>query len=123
MTFIDKLSALPSAINGLTQAHVALLNELWNSDDRGGFYLAYANMLSQMQPTSNTSSALISQAIQQCIMQAHISTYSGFIGGAALLGNAIAKYSDPENYKISLDQFSKDIVGGLFAAIQTAGLR
>ena len=83
MSFADELNGLPSAANGLTQAHLDVLTRLHSSGDRGGFYMAYMTMLSQMRPTSNTDQAVIDKAIFQVQMQAHISTYSGFIGGGA----------------------------------------
>jgi hypothetical protein len=120
MSFITSLNGLPPATNGLTQAHLDLLIQLHGSGDRGGFYLAYASMLGQIAASSNTSRDLIDAAIQQCYVQAHISTYSGFIGGAALLGNAVAKFANPENYSLTLDQFSNEIVGGLLDAIRAS---
>jgi hypothetical protein len=117
MNFLTALNALPPATNGLTQAHVDLLIQLHGSGDRGGFYLAYAAMLGQMTATSNTSRIVIDEAIEQCYVQAHISTYSGFIGGAALLGNAVAKFANPERYDVTLDEFSNNIVLGLRDAI------
>jgi hypothetical protein len=118
MSFIDGLSALSSATNGLTQAHLSLLTQLHASADRGGFYLAYAAMLKQIVPTSLTGATTIASAIKQCEVQAHISTYSGFIGGAALLGNAVAKFANPDIYTLTLDQFSNDIVKGFLEAIR-----
>ena len=57
-------------------------------------------------------------AANQVLLQAQISTYSGFIGGAALLGNALAKNADPDDYNLSLDKFSFDIANALLSEIE-----
>ena len=70
----------------LTAQDVAALRDILTSDsttaDRGGFYLAYYEMIKDID----------AEAARQVLMQAHISTYSGFFGGAALLGNALANW-------------------------------
>jgi Ca2+-binding RTX toxin-like protein len=54
---------------------------------------------------------------RQLLLQAYITSFSGFIGGAAILGNAIAKFGSPENYNLTLTQFSIDIIAGLLDTI------
>ena len=88
-------------VTQITQAHIDELESLLLNGDRGGFYLRYYEL----------------SGSQQALLQAHISTYSGFAGGAALFGNAIAKFSNPSLYTITLDQFSEDIAWGLFDGI------
>ena len=86
----------------------------------GGFYLAYAQLIRNYQgingitPTGN----LDTDAAAQAILQAEVSTYSGFAGGGALIGNAIAKFSAPDQYNLTLDQFSYDVANGLLSAIK-----
>ncbi|WP_344807708.1 hypothetical protein [Allohahella marinimesophila] len=46
---------------------------------------------------------------EQLLMQAQITTYSGAIGGMALEGNFRAKMAKPEQYTLTLDQFSHEI--------------
>lgn len=48
MTFVDELESLPSAANGMTTIHVNFLSSLLARNDRGGFYLAYYQMVSEM---------------------------------------------------------------------------
>ena len=80
----------------------------WQEADRGGFYLAYYDMIKNINP----------DAAQQVLLQAEITTYSGFIGGAALLGNALAKNADPIQYNIPLDKFSWEIADALCILIE-----
>jgi Ca2+-binding RTX toxin-like protein len=89
-------------LSQLTTEHVSTLRELWEADDRGAFYLYYYKLTGSVQS----------------LIQAHIGTYSGLYGGAALIGNAIAKHSNPELYSISLDEFSSRIVQGLLVGIE-----
>jgi hypothetical protein len=51
------------------------------------------------------------------LVQAHVSTYSGFAGGGALLGNALAKFANPDKYTVSLDEFSWDVAKNLYDKI------
>ncbi|WP_199084622.1 calcium-binding protein [Bosea sp. ASV33] len=96
----------------LSQSDVAelksLLGDSYQVGDRAAFYLRYYELI---KPHNSTAAA-------QILLQAHIATYSGFIGGAALLGNAIAKFARPDLYTISLDEFSWDICKGLLASIE-----
>jgi len=46
---------------------------------------------------------------EQLLLQAQITTYSGAVGGMALEGNFRAKHANPDNYKVTLDQFSHQI--------------
>ena len=97
----------------LTQADIDKLTSLLiDNKDRGGFYLAYYDMVKDVN----------SETANQILMQAHISTYSGWFGGAALLGNALAKYSNPEQDYVysndyTLDDFSQDIAGATLQLI------
>ena len=99
----------------LTQEQIETLEAYLTPDDdedvglldRGGFYLEYYEMIKDTDP----------EAAQQVLIQAHISTYSGFFGGAAIIGNAIAKYANPEAYSMTLDRFSYDIAAGLLSGI------
>ena len=47
--------------------------------------------------------------IEQLLLQAQITTYSGAVGGMALEGNFRAKHANPDDYKTTLDKFSHDI--------------
>nr|CAA6814394.1 MAG: Unknown protein [uncultured Thiotrichaceae bacterium] len=49
---------------------------------------------------------------EQLVLQTQITTYTGAIGSMALVGNMLAKDANPEKYKLSLDQFSLDILQG-----------
>jgi Ca2+-binding RTX toxin-like protein len=100
---------------GLTQADVLQLRAMMGSsyatsNNRGGFYLRYYELIKGYDQ----------QAAAQVLLQAHISTYSGFFGGAALLGNAIAKFARPDLYTITLDQFSWDIANALLLSIEAS---
>ena len=46
---------------------------------------------------------------EQILLQAQITSYSGAVGGMALEGNFRAKMANPEDYTLTLDQFSHDI--------------
>ena len=46
---------------------------------------------------------------EQLLLQAQITTYSGAIGGMALEGNFRAKIANPDDYTVTLDQFSHEI--------------
>ncbi len=46
---------------------------------------------------------------EQLLLQAQITTYSGAVGGMALEGNFRAKHANPDDYKVTLDQFSHQI--------------
>jgi hypothetical protein len=53
MSYLDlfhPVTGLPKATNGLTSAHYNALNSLVAAGGRGGFYLAYYEMLKQMNP-------------------------------------------------------------------------
>lgn len=52
----------------------------------------------------------------QVMMMAQISSYSGDVGGAAILGNLVA--SKHEDYNLSLDDFSRDVAERLFEAVR-----
>ena len=86
----------------------AILAPGWETADRASFYLAYYNLIKDINE----------DAADQVLLQTLITTYSGFIGGGAILGNAIAKFSDPNDYQIALDEFSFDIVNGLLTGIK-----
>ena len=92
----------------------SLIGTDWHTADRTGFYLEYYNLLKQYAPSNGGSGFSASDLM---LLQASISSYSGFAGGGALLGNALAKYANPDTYNISLDQFSWDVARGLFDTI------
>lgn len=92
----------------LTQTDINELREILGTSfdteaKRAEFYLAYYEKIKDVD----------FEAAKQVLIQAQITTYSGFIGGAALLGNAFAKFAEPELYNVSLDEFSWDIADGL----------
>ncbi|MGK0247956.1 MAG: hypothetical protein ACI910_000684, partial [Oleispira sp.] len=89
-------------VNKITTAHVDTMQALLNEGNRGGAYMFYYML------TGNT----------QALVQAQITTYSGFFGGAALYGNYLAKIANPDKYTLSLDQFSIDIVQANIDAIR-----
>lgn len=92
----------------ITQTDIIAMNALLRKGDRGGAYLYYYNLIKDVNR----------DAASQILIQAQITTYSGFFGGAALIGNAIAKNSNPDKYPAEgLDKFSSDIVQGLIDAI------
>src|SRR3954454_11080699 len=92
----------------LTQDDIDELTRLigtdWRVADRGGFYVAYYNLIKNIDR----------DAANLVLVQAHVSTYSGFAGGGALLGNALAKFANPDKYTVSLDQFSWDVANSLY---------
>ena len=92
----------------ITQLDILNMRSLLQKGDRGGAYLYYYNLIKDDDR----------DAVSQILIQAQITTYSGFFGGAAMIGNAIAKNSNPDKYpKEGLDKFSSDIVEGLINAI------
>jgi Ca2+-binding RTX toxin-like protein len=94
----------------ITQTDIIAMNALLKKGDRGGAYLYYYNLIKNVDR----------DAVSQILIQAQITTYSGFFGGAAMIGNAIAKNSNPDKYPAEgLDKFSADIVQGLIDAIAT----
>ena len=58
------------------------------------------------------------QSAYQLLGQAQITTYSGQLGGAALMGNATAKLKAGSAYNITLDYFSYLIAKRLVAAVE-----
>jgi hypothetical protein len=93
----------------------SLIGTDWHTADRTGFYLEYYNLLKQYAPSNGGNNFSTSDLM---LLQASISSYSGFAGGGALLGNALAKFANPDLYNISLDEFSWDVAAGLFASIK-----
>nr|AYN62292.1 hypothetical protein [Heteroscytonema crispum UCFS10] len=92
----------------ITQTDIIAMNALLKKGDRGGAYLYYYNLIKDVDR----------EAVSQILIQAQITTYSGFFGGAAMIGNAIANNSNPDKYPAEgLDKFSSDIVQGLIDAI------
>lgn len=92
----------------LTAENLAELRALLNNNDRAGFYIKYYDLTIDLDPAG----------ARQSLLQAHICSYSGFLGGGALLGNAIAKFSNPEKYTISLDAFSLAICWAMLGEIE-----
>jgi hypothetical protein len=72
----QSLTGVPRLTNDQIDELVRLLDV---NHDRGGFYLAYYNFIKPFSPSG----------AEQVLLQAQISTYSGFFGGGALIGNAI----------------------------------
>ncbi|WP_422136764.1 hypothetical protein [Endozoicomonas sp. ALD040] len=105
MNIQDILST--KAVDQVTEQHLAIMDSLINQGKRAEAYIYYAKL-----------SNLNVEQTNQLMLQAQITTYSGVIGGAALEGNYGAKVSDPENYNLSLDQFTVDIEKGLVSAIR-----
>jgi hypothetical protein len=91
----------------ITMTDVDAMIAILNSGDRAGAYLYYYNLIKDVDR----------EAANQILMQMQITTYSGFFGGAALIGNAIAKDSNPDLYPETLDQFSDEIGRGLLSTI------
>ena len=85
----------------LTQANIDQLTQLFNSGDRGGFYWEYYKITGEYQ----------------ALIQGQITTYSGTWGGLAMSGNYLAKITDQENYNLTLDEFSADIIAGTLNSI------
>ncbi len=98
----------------ITQENIDNLSEIlsggYAAGNRAEFYLAYYQLLKDNGADVD--------ALKQILIQTQISTYSGFFGGAALLGNAIALAANPEPYPGPLDNFSYEICVGMLAAIQ-----
>ncbi len=92
----------------LTMADVDAMNAILDSGDRAGAYLYYYNIIRDVDRA----------AADQILMQMQITTYSGFFGGAALIGNSIAKDSNPDLYPETLDLFSEQILRGLILTIE-----
>src|SRR5712671_1988693 len=103
---------------GLDQADIDALTTLigtdWRTADRGGFYVKYFEILKRIDGGARGP---IWDAANLVLVQAHVSTYSGFAGGGALLGNAIAKFGNPDKYTVSLDEFSWDVAKNLYDRI------
>ena len=98
----------------ITQDDVNRLQSLLDRARIEGFgraevYLEYYRLLKDIPGTE--------EARKQILIQTYITTFSGALGGAALLGNAIAKFSDPDNYQTTLTVFTEDIIQGLIDAI------
>src|ERR1700675_2681982 len=93
----------------------SLIGTDWHTADRTVIYLEYYNLLKQYAPSNGGNNFSTSDLM---LLQASISSYSGFAGGGALLGNALAKFANPDLYNISLDEFSWDVAAGLFASIK-----
>lgn len=90
-------------VEQITQEHIDELSDYIAAGDRGGFYLRLYQLTGE----------------KQVLIQASITTYSGVWGGMAVTGNYLAKLSAPENYQLTLDQFSMDIIEGTLRAIKT----
>jgi hypothetical protein len=73
------------------------LRTLLDNNDRAGFCLYYYNVTSS----------------RETLLQAHVATYSGFFGGSELFANAVAKFSNPTLYNLSLKAFSTRIAEDL----------
>lgn len=92
----------------ITQQNVDQIQYILDSGNRAGAYLYYYELIKTYD----------ADAAWQILIQAQITSYSGFFGGAALIGNALAKHSNPTLYNLSLDEFSRQIVQGLVDNIQ-----
>lgn len=85
----------------LTKDDIARLSQMLADGNRGGFYWEYYKLTGEYQS----------------LIQGQITTYSGAWGGLAMSGNYLAKLSDQENYQLTLDKFSADIIAGTLSAI------
>ncbi|HEY5364122.1 MAG TPA: hypothetical protein VIJ49_07975 [Aestuariivirga sp.] len=70
-----------AATLALTDQEIAILKSLLKAHDRAGFYMLYNAM------TDSTEAGL----------QSRISTFSGYVGGAALAANRLAQVEDGPN--------------------------
>lgn len=93
----------------VTQDHINVMQGLLDNNQRAEVYMYYSKLIGNNDPS----------AVNQLMMQAQITTYSGIIGGAALMGNFNAKKNAPDLYNLTLDDFSKDIIQGMIKAIET----
>ena len=82
--------------------------DLVESGDRTQAYIEYAEDLAAMGEFGGYHQAMI---------MAQISSYSGELGGGAIIGNVVAA-SENEDYNVSLDQFSEDVAKNLFRAVK-----
>ncbi|WP_159104279.1 putative Ig domain-containing protein [Sneathiella glossodoripedis] len=85
----------------LTSQDVDHLQGFLERRDRGGFYFEYYKLTGS----------------RQALFQAQISTYSGFAGSVALIGNYVAKLNNLESYNLTLDNFSDQIAWSLLEEI------
>lgn len=92
--------------NVWSRAYVESLRQRVDSD-RAGVYLALESHYRPFNPG----------AADQLLIQAQIASGSGAFGGFALAGNLLAKFQSPDNYNLTLDDFSNRIVTGLLDAI------
>lgn len=88
---------------------------LEQNQDRGRFYTELARIYKNVGASS--------EAVDQIISQAQITTGSGPWGGAAMLGNLYAQEHSGEGYNVTLDQFSYEIADRLLTAIEADLIR
>lgn len=81
---------------------LAKAQEQLDRGDRGGAYLTLYKELGN----------------EQILVQAQITTYTGFWGSGALTGNNMARLAGGDRYNVDLDQFSTDIAQGTIDAIR-----
>lgn len=86
----------------ITPEHIANMRGMLATGNRAAPYLYYHTL------TGN----------KQVINQAMITTGSGIVGGTAMMGNYHAKKENPELYRLTLDQFSSEIVSGFINAVE-----
>ncbi len=86
----------------ITQEMLTRWQNFINSGNRAGFYYEYYKESGQYQ----------------ALIQASITSYSGAIGGLALVGNYMAKIDDEQHYGLTLDDFSTQIAKETFDNIK-----
>ena len=95
----------------ITTTDIAHLRSLLGDEfsyeaDRGRFYLEVAELYRE------------TDAFEQVMIQAEITTYSGAIGGSALLGNHHAQQHGGDKYDVTLDEFSWEIADRFLEAME-----
>jgi hypothetical protein len=87
----------------IAQADIDKMQDLLDSGDRAGAYLYYYELIKNVDPSAG----------HQILIQAQITTYSGFFGGAALIGNALAKHANPALYPPTLEPSAQSALRAL----------
>ena len=87
-------------ITAIKEARDLIGRDFDPSDDRVLAYQKLAKVYKDVDP----------DAYGQIVLQMQITSYSGKIGGAAILGNYVAATNNPVKYTDSLDKFSWDIL-------------
>ena len=85
----------------ITQADLTRWQNYIDSGNRAGFYYEYYLETDQYQ----------------ALVQASITSYSGAVGGMALVGNYLAKIDGEKDYILTLDDFSTQIAQATLSAV------